>query len=139
MFPDRYIYPAVFSYGEDSISIEFPDLPSCLISAATNEEAFKNAKEALGLHLLDMENNGEQIPEPTVINNLNLEPNQMAVPFEVWMPAYREGTDNKAIKKTIVLPKWLNDMAENEKINLSHLLQSALKNYFGIGEYKKQP
>ncbi|MDF9407404.1 type II toxin-antitoxin system HicB family antitoxin [Pelotomaculum isophthalicicum JI] len=139
MFPDRYIYPAIFSYKDDSISIEFPDLPGCLLSAETNEEAFRNAKEALGLYLLDMENDGERIPEPTVINNLNLEPNQMAVPVEVWMPAYREDIDNKAVKKTVILPKWLNDMAENEKINLSHLLQSALKNHFGISDYKKQP
>ncbi|OPX85339.1 MAG: hypothetical protein A4E52_01654 [Pelotomaculum sp. PtaB.Bin013] len=63
----------------------------------------------------------------------------MAVPVEVWMPAYREDIDNKAVKKTVILPKWLNDMAENEKINLSHLLQSALKNHFGISDYKKQP
>ncbi|OPX83963.1 MAG: hypothetical protein A4E54_02928 [Pelotomaculum sp. PtaB.Bin117] len=138
MFPDRYIYPAIFNYYDDGISIEFPDLPGCLLCAETNEEAFKNAKEALGLHLLDMENDGERIPEPTVINSLNLKPNQLAVPIEVWMPVFREDIDNKIVKKTIILPKWLDDMAENEKINLSQVLQSALKNYFGISDYKKQ-
>ena len=29
MVKDRYIYPAIFDYAEDGISIEFPDLPGC--------------------------------------------------------------------------------------------------------------
>jgi len=39
--------------------------------------------------------------------------------------------------------KWLNDLAEKENINFSHLLQSAIKNHLGIEDYrpqvKKQP
>lgn len=27
---DRYVFPAIFDYGDDGISIEFPDLPGCL-------------------------------------------------------------------------------------------------------------
>ena len=50
MSKDRYSYVAVFSYEEDGISIEFPDLPGCLPCAEKDntEEALKNAKEALG-------------------------------------------------------------------------------------------
>jgi hypothetical protein len=53
MSKDRYSYVAVFSYEEDGISIEFPDLPGCLPCAEKDntEEALKNAKEALGLHI----------------------------------------------------------------------------------------
>lgn len=136
---DKYIYPAIFDYAEDGISIEFPDLPGCLPCAATTEEAFKNAKEALGLHLWSMENDGDNIPDPTPIEKLHLEPNQIVVLIDVWMPAFRENIDSKAIKKTLTIPKWLNDLAEREKVNFSHILQSALKNHLGVTEYRKQP
>ena len=57
MLKDRYSYVAVFSYDEDGISIEFPDLPGCLPCADKDdtEGALKNAREALGLHIWGME------------------------------------------------------------------------------------
>ncbi|MFA4885042.1 MAG: type II toxin-antitoxin system HicB family antitoxin [Desulfotomaculaceae bacterium] len=139
MFKERYIYPAIFDYAEDGISIEFPDIPGCLPCARKTEEAFKNAKEALGLHLWSMENDRDIIPDPTPIEKFHLEPNQTVVLIDVWMPAFRENIDNKAIKKTLTIPKWLNDLAEREKVNFSHILQSALKNHLGVTEHKKQP
>ena len=39
---------------------------------------------------------------------------------------------NKAIKKTLTIPKWLNDIAEKNHVNFSQVLQSALKEYLGI-------
>ena len=35
--------------------------------------------------------------------------------------------NNKLIKKTLTLPKWLNDLGIEKKINFSKLLQEALK------------
>lgn len=70
---DRYSFIAVFDVAEDGISIEFPDLPGCLPCADTMEEALKNAHEALGLHLWGLEQDGEEIPEPTQIQNITLE------------------------------------------------------------------
>ena len=54
---NRYSYIAVFSYDEDGISIEFPDLPGWLPCADKDntEMALANAKEALGVHLFGME------------------------------------------------------------------------------------
>ena len=34
MFKDRYIYPAIFDYADDGISIEFPDLPGWKLAGA---------------------------------------------------------------------------------------------------------
>nr|WP_223156833.1 type II toxin-antitoxin system HicB family antitoxin [Thermosediminibacter oceani] len=65
MKKDVYVYPAIFTYAEDGISIEFPDLPGCLPCAKTTEEAIKNAKEAMALHLWGMEKDGDPIPEPS--------------------------------------------------------------------------
>lgn len=104
--------------------------------AVTTEEAFKNSREALGLHLWGMEQDNDLIPDPTPVEKLHSEPNQVIVLIEVWMPPYRESLENRAVKKTLTIPKWLNDLAEKENINFSHLLQSAIKNHLGIEDYK---
>lgn len=132
MSKDRYIYPAIFEYAGDGISIEFPDLSGCLPCAQNTEEALKNAKEALGLHLYGMERDKDDIPEPTPINKLKAKKNQAVVLVEVWMPTIRDAIENRSVKKTLTIPKWLNDVAEENKVNFSHVLQEALKFRLGI-------
>jgi predicted RNase H-like HicB family nuclease len=134
---DKYIFPAVFTYAEDGISIEFPDLPGCLPSADSTDEAIKNAKEAMALHLYTSEQDNEVIPGPTSIEKIHTEQGQTVVLIEVWMPIYRDAIENKSIKKTLTIPKWLNDAAEENHINFSQLLQDALKKTLGISEIKK--
>ena len=56
---DRYTFIALFTFEDDGISIEFPDLPGCLSCADTQEEALYNAQEVLGLYLVGMEDDGE--------------------------------------------------------------------------------
>ena len=40
---------------------------------------------------------------------------------------YYKKHSNKAVKKTLTIPEWLNVLAENESINFSQVLQEALK------------
>lgn len=40
---------------------------------------------------------------------------------------YRRFYDNKAVKKTLTIPSWLNTMAERQGVNFSLTLQNALK------------
>jgi len=126
---NEYVYPAIFSYDEDGISIEFPDIPGCLPCADTTEEAIKNAKEALGLHLYGMEEENEPIPEPTDIKEIKIENNTAIVLIDVYMPTIRERIKNKYIKKTLTIKSWLNVEGEKRRVNFSGLLNDALENY----------
>lgn len=74
MLKDRYSYVAVFSYDDDGICIEFPDLPGCYpcADAGDTEMALKNAKEAMGLHIWGMEQDNEELPAPTPITDISL-------------------------------------------------------------------
>ena len=40
---------------------------------------------------------------------------------------YRKFFDNRAVKKTLTIPAWLNTMAERQGVNFSMILQNALK------------
>ncbi len=136
---DKYIFPAVFSIEADGISVEFPDLPGCLSCGDTDDDALYMAKDALELHLYGLEKEGEPIPEPSPISSLNLEKNQFVALIEVWMPPIRDEMAEKAVKKTLTLPKWLNDLAEEKKVNFSQVLQNALISYLGLKKINDKP
>lgn len=136
---DTYVYPAIFYDDPDGISIEFPDLPGCLPCAHTMEDAFKNAKEALQLHLYSMEEDGEEIPEPSHVSDIKPDSDSGSiVMIEAWMPPFREKMLNKSTTKTVTIPRWLDILARKEKVNYSHLLQDSLKTYLGVKESTAQ-
>ncbi len=129
---DYYIYPAVFSYGDDGISVRFPDLPGCFTCANNDREALVMAKEAMALHISGLEEGGQELPQPSPIASLKLEKNETTVLIEVWMPVYIDKIKVVSVKKTLTLPKWLNDAAEQHQINFSKVLQEALKEHLGF-------
>lgn len=131
---DIYIFPAILSFDEDGISVEFPDLPGCLTCGDSTEEAISRAKEALGLHIYGMEEDNDLIPEPTNIKNLHLESDQIPVLIDVVMPIHRKAIENHAVKKTLTIPQWLNKEALKHDVNFSQILQDALKDYLGLNK-----
>lgn len=131
---DRYVYVAILMYEENGISIEFPDLPGCYPSAEKDdiEGALRNAKEALGLHIWGMEQDGEELPYPTNITELSLKKGQIPVLIDVFMPPVRERINSKFVKKTLSLPAWLAAKADEDGVNCSRLFQNALMEYLGV-------
>ena len=129
MNPAAYHFPAFFYFDPDGISIQFPDLPGCLPCAHSEEEAFHNAREALGLHLFGMEQDGEAIPAPTPVSRLHPEDGAIITMVDVFMPPIREKANSRVVKKTLTIPAWLNAEAEAAHVNFSQVLQEGLKTY----------
>jgi predicted RNase H-like HicB family nuclease len=136
MSKDRYSYVAVFTYDEDGICIDFPDLPGCCpcADAGDTDMALKNAKEAMGLHIWGLEQDGEELPAPTPVTALALNPNQMPVLIEVFMPPVRERMNSRFVKKTLSLPAWLAAKADEDGVNCSKIFQNALMEYLHINK-----
>ena len=128
---NNYVFPAIFYFDEDGVSIEFPDLPGCLPCGENAERAFQNAKEALGLHLYGMEQDQEEIPVPTRVEHLSVEPGGVVAMVEVFMPSVRERLNNRSVNRTVTLPAWLNAAAVERNVNFSQVLQDALKAQIG--------
>ena len=132
MKKDSYVYPAVFGKTATGYSVHFPDLPGCVSAAGKLDGAHKLAAEALGLHLWGMETDGDKIPKPTPIDEIELDAGEVVGLVSVWMPPVRVELDNKAVKKTLTIPAYLNTLAEQKKINFSRVLQTALKKELGV-------
>ena len=54
----------------------------------------------------------------------------MLVPFDKL--AYDRKYNAKAVKKTLSIPAWLNNIAMEQNINFSKVLQKALMNELGL-------
>ena len=42
--------------------------------------------------------------------------------INVWMPLVRNELDEQAVKKTLIIPQWLNKLAEAQNVNFSKVL-----------------
>ncbi len=129
---DRYSFIAIVYTDEDGVSVEFPDLPGCLPCAETIDEAVDNAREALGLHLWGMEQDGETIPEPSTIKDIQIGDGGVPMLVDVFMPPFRDKLTNRFVKKTLSLPAWLADLADKDGVNCSKVFQAALIDYLGV-------
>lgn len=129
----KYAYPAIFTPNElDGYCVEFPDIPGCVTQGTDIPDALAKAADALCLMLYDMEENSEAIPTPS-------EPASVAAPSSGFVSMvycdtleYRRLYENKAVKKTLTVPAWLNTAAERQGINFSATLQQALMHQLGI-------
>lgn len=125
---DRYYYPAVFGYdpNESEISVVFPDL-GCATSGVDDADAFASAKELLGCVLFGLEEDGEEVPEPSRLADIETEDDEKTVLIDVFMPTVRNAHNNRSVNRTVTLPAWLNAVAQENGVNFSQLLQDALK------------
>ncbi|HHY65877.1 MAG TPA: type II toxin-antitoxin system HicB family antitoxin [Alicyclobacillus sp.] len=130
--PDSYFYPAIFTFGEDGVSVEFPDLDGCFTGGSDVQEAHRLAEDVLAGYLSILEEEGRPIPKPSVGKRFDLQEKQEVVLVRAWMPPYRENYRTRAVKKTVTLPSWLKKAAEERHINFSRVLQEALMKQLGI-------
>ena len=134
----KLVYPACFYPCEEGgYTVIFPDLLGCITEGDTLAEAVDMAIEAAAGWLLDEVENQKPVTKASDIKDIvaNEYENGFVSIISVDLDEYSKKHSNKAVKKTLTIPAWLNTIAEKEKINYSQLLQDALKNHLGI----KQP
>lgn len=131
--PERYFYPAIFTYEEgQEIAIVFPDL-NYATSGINDNDALMSARELLGCVLYGLEEDGEEIPEPTPLTQVKAEENERTVLIDVYMPTIRQAQVNRSVNRTVTLPAWLNAAALEKGVNFSQVLQDALKEQLHVG------
>ena len=129
---DLAIYPAIFEYAEDGITITFPDLPGCISCAGSQEEALYMAKDVLGVFITACESLGDVIPAPSKGSDIKIGQGHSVFMIDVWLPIYREEKRSGSVKKNVTVPVWLNSLAEKQNLNFSQVLQAGLKASLGV-------
>ncbi len=130
--PERYSYPAVFTYEPDKeIAVVFPDL-DVATSGLNDDDALVSARELLGLVLYGLEIDGEPIPAPSALTQVEAADNERTALIDVYMPSIRLNQVNRSVNRTVTLPAWLNAAALEKGINFSQALQTTLMHDLGI-------
>ena len=130
------IYPACFFEEDNGYSLIFPDLNYLSACGSTLQEAMEMAVDCLAGFLFSARIDGEDIPKPSDIENIDVKKKSKELGFEsksdfvnlisVDVEEYAKIHFNRAVKKTLTIPEWLNEEAISRKINFSKVLQEAL-------------
>ena len=58
-------YLIIYEKAESNFSAYVPDLPGCIATGDTLDEAKRLIREAVNFHLEEMRKDGDEVPEPT--------------------------------------------------------------------------
>ena len=130
----KYAYTAVFTPEEGGFNVHFPDLQGCYTCGDDIADAIYMAQDVLNLTLCDLEDDNKPIPFASKQGEIAIADGQSVSIIIADTDAYRRICDEKAVKKTLTLPGWLNERAEREGLNFSGVLQEALKAHLHIQE-----
>jgi len=129
----KYTYTAVFTpEANGQYSVNFPDLQGCYTSGDDMSDAIYMAQDVLNLTLYDLEQDNKPIPKASNPQEIKSVGEQFTSVIAVDTDNYRRFYENKSIKKTLTIPMWLNERAEQANVNFSGVLQSALKNLLNV-------
>ena len=130
------VYPACFFQEENSYSVVFPDLNGLSTCGNTLNDAMTAAVDCLAGYLYMSKKEGEEIPLPSVMADINISllAGELEVTVEgafvnmisVDVDSYAKKYFEKAVKKTLTIPSWLNKAAMEKNITFSQVLQEAL-------------
>lgn len=127
----KLYYPAIFHEAEQDEKgywLEFPDLPGCVSQGETLEEAVRMAKDALGTWFVPNPlSPNQEFKQPSKPNEIKLVNDSDAIVLiEYDSIEWAKKFNNKAVKKTLTIPAWLNELAEKSNLNFSQTLQDAI-------------
>ena len=126
----KQVYPIILTPDAPGYLVYIPDL-NINTEGNTLGEAIDMARDAIGMWGMAEQDMGREIPAPAT-----LEPKHGAKDIvtlvDIDFDAYRRASENRAVRRNVSLPSWLNELANEYDVNCSALLQSALKEHLHI-------
>lgn len=133
----KLLYPACFYPCEEQegYTVVVPDLPGCVTQGGSLIDSISMAVDAASGWILDEMEDGNPIPPASNVEDVQADerPGGFVNLIVLDMDAYAEKYGEKAVRKNLTIPAWLNTYAEANNINFSRVLQDAL-----VAMYQKQ-
>lgn len=119
-------YPIVLTPDEPGYLVYIPDFN---INTEGNSlaEAMEMARDAIGLMGIDMENDHKSLPSPSSMEDVSASSSDIVTLVDVDFDEYRRKNDLRTVRRNVTLPSWLNAEANRAGLNVSALLQRAIK------------
>ena len=121
----EYIYPAVFHTNDDgTYTITYPNLPGCISEGKSLGNALFMAENALTQWIEHLSENKMRIPDAPAINEIEVDEGEFVNLIRA------EVKDSRAVKRTVSIPKWMDEKVAENRLSLSRVLQDALSEKF---------
>lgn len=121
----KAVYPVILTPAENGYVVSVPDL-EINTEGSDIPQAMEMARDAIGLWGICEEDAGRSIPLSSGCVPPHAE-NEIATLVDIDFTAYRRMNDQRAVRKSVTIPSWLNIMAERAGVNFSQVLQDGLK------------
>lgn len=125
----KLIYPAVFTpFGDrEGYTVEFPDLPGCVTEGDSLIEAIEMGIDAACGWILGEIEEGNGFPAPRSAKDIELvDADDFVNMIILDIDAYAEQYGNKAIRRNVTLPAWLDTYVQKNNLSLSKVLQDSV-------------
>lgn len=125
----KLIYPAIFTpcIEKEGYTVVVPDLPGCVTEGNSLAEAIDMGVDAASGWILGELEDGNDFPKPSAHGDIKPEDEGSFVNLLVLdIDAYAEKYGNKAVRRNVSIPAWLNTYGEKHNVNFSRVLQDAL-------------
>ena len=129
----KRVYPVILTKNEGVVLVEVPDL-EILTQGENLADAIDMARDAIGLKIITMEDAGDIVPDASDMAAVDIkgsefyeEGNSFVTLVDIDLAEYRRKNDNKMVRRNVTLPNWMNVAAEKEGLNVSKVLQEALR------------
>lgn len=119
-------YPVVFTRDDPGYVVYVPDFEINTEGADITEAIFM-ARDAIGLVGISMQDHGQAVPEPSALSDVQCEPGDIVSLVDIDFDAYRRAHDSRTVRRNVTLPAWLDEKARQSDLNVSAVLQAALK------------
>lgn len=123
----EYVYPAVFHPNSDgTFTITYPDLPGCVSEGKSLENALYMAQDALTQWISTAAENGISFSPASTIGTVARGDDEFVSLIRAVVK------DEHAVRRTVSIPKWMDDKVSESGLSLSRVLQDALKERLNV-------
>lgn len=122
----KRVYPTVFTKLDTGYAAFVPDM-EIDTQGDSLAEAIEMARDAIGIIGIDMQDDNKEVPPASRMEEVKHEKGEIVSMVDIDFAAYRRANERRTVRRNVSLPSWLNAQAEQAGLNVSAILQGALK------------
>lgn len=127
----KAVYPVIFTKLSDGYMAYVPDM-QINTQGDSLPEAIEMTRDAIGIMGIDMQDDCKELPKPSPLSSIQYKADEIVSMVDIDFTAYRRSIEQRAVRKNVTLPSWLNDLAEKNSVNFSAVLQEGLKRQLNV-------
>ncbi|MEG0830461.1 MAG: type II toxin-antitoxin system HicB family antitoxin [Anaerovoracaceae bacterium] len=134
----KLVYPAIFTpFGDEpGYTVDVPDLPDCVTEGSNLIEAIDMGVDAASGWILNEIEEGNEFPAASALSSLEVPNGSFSNLLVLDMNAYAEQYGNKAVRRNITIPAWLDTYVQKNNLSLSKVIQDSLLNIAQSHDHK---